>query len=436
MSRRRAALAFALVGGLAAAPAPAPPAAGPVPPAEAAASERPELPYSVLYDVRLVPSERAARVAIRLGPGAEHVHSLRLRIDPARHTDLSADGELRSEPGFVTWKPPRAGGTLRYQFRIDKLRDERSYDARCGEDWALFRGDDLVPPVRTQFADGARSHARLRIRLPEGWSVATPYPRSADGTYSVAHPDRRFDRPTGWIVAGHLGVIRERVAGARVAIAGPAGHGLRRLDLMALLRWTLPTLRKVVDLPARILIVGAGDPMWRGGLSGPQSVFVHADRPLITTDVTSPLLHELVHMALRIRGGPGDDWIVEGLAELYSLELLVRSRTISRRRYDRALERLAEEGRRAEGLRAESAAGPVTALAVTTFRALDREIRASTGGTRDLDEVVREIARRRGTITTPDLRSIAEKVAGESLDLFFRRYVPERAGAAPARSAP
>ena len=38
---------------------------------------------------------------------------------------------------------------------------------------------------------------------------------------------------------GHLGSIREEVLGVEVAIAGPVQHGLRRLDMLALLRWTL-----------------------------------------------------------------------------------------------------------------------------------------------------------------------------------------------------
>ena len=43
----------------------------------------------------------------------------------------------------------------------------------------------------------------------------------------------------------------------------------------------------------RLLIVSAGDPMWRGGLSGPSSMFLHSDRPLISENRTSTLLHEL-----------------------------------------------------------------------------------------------------------------------------------------------
>ena len=53
-----------------------------------------------------------------------------------------------------------------------------------------------------------------------------------------AKAERRFDQPTGWIVTGALGVRRERIAGVRVAVAGPVDHNVRRLDTLAMLNWT------------------------------------------------------------------------------------------------------------------------------------------------------------------------------------------------------
>jgi predicted metalloprotease with PDZ domain len=117
--------------------------------------------------------------------------------------------------------------------------------------------------------------------------------------------------------------------------------------------------------------------MWRGGLSGPSSVFVHADRPLITTDGTSPLLHELFHASTGARSVVDGDWAVEGLAELYSVEMLVRSRTISKRRYRRVLEKIEERGAGAR-LRGRDSSGASTARAVGEMRDLDAELRGRT----------------------------------------------------------
>jgi hypothetical protein len=50
------------------------------------------------------------------------------------------------------------------------------------------------------------------------------------------------------MVMGRLGVRRDTIAGVRVAIAGPVDNAVRRLDMLALLNWTLPELASL--LPA------------------------------------------------------------------------------------------------------------------------------------------------------------------------------------------
>ncbi len=379
--------------------------------------------YGVEYDVRLVPTESAAHVEIRLDDPERLLVEVRFRTDPTRHLDFRGDGEVVVATDTVVWRPQSRGGVLRYTLRIDHLRDARSYDSRCAKTWAIFRGEDLVPTANVRAVRGSASRARLRLRLPEGWTAVAPFDQ--DGRlFVIDQPHRRFDRPTGWIVAGKLGVVRERVARARVAVAAPRGQGFRRLDTLALLRWTLPELRKIVgELPPRLVVVGAGDPMWRGGLSGPGSLFVHARRPLISDNTTSPILHELVHTAVRVQAGGDGDWVVEGLAELYSLELLRRSGSIGKQRYERALARLDARGREVTHLRVPHAVGPVAAAAVTTLRALDAEIRAATKGERNLDHVLRALAARRGEVTTDSFQALVEEIAGRSLGPFFRSRV-------------
>ncbi len=395
-------------------------AAGPV--------ESPIVHYDVLFDARIVPTERVARASIRLGKGASWVRWLRFRVDPERLYDFRGDGEVLVEGDTVTWTPPPGGGRLRYSFRIDHLRTSSSYDARCAEDWALFRLGDLFPAARVRSESTAHSRSRLRLRVPEGWSTITPYERKGS-SFAVEREGRRFVRPVGWVVLGNVGVLRERIAGVRVAIAGPVGQHLRRQDLLALLRWTLPALRNVVGkLPERLLVVGAGDPMWRGGLSGPDSLYLHADRPLIAADTTSPVLHEVMHAVMGAYSGRGGDWVAEGFAELYSLELLVRTKTVSRRRYEKALSRLARRGRNAGPLEAEHSAGATTARAVTVLHELDLRVRERTGGNASLDDVLRVLIARHEPMTTQLLREAVQEVTGEDPAGFFR----SRVGPAPA----
>ena len=378
--------------------------------------------YSVSYDARIVPTEKLAHLTIDLRDPDDLVRSLTFAIDPKRHMDFKGDGKIESEDARVRWSPPKHGGKLRYQFRIDDLRDERSYDARISDDWAIFRGDDLIPPARARTAKGAESRARLRLRVPDGWSVVAPYERSKDGTFTIDHAHRGFDRPVGWLAMGKLGVLRENIADTQVAIGAPKGQDFRRQDLLALLRWTLPTVRETFpSLPDRLVIVGAGDPMWRGGLSGPRSLYVHADRPAISEDGTSPLLHELVHTALRARAGPGGDWVVEGLAELYSLEILERSGTISARRRDRGLERLRKKAAKASALRADDVGGAETAKAALLLLELDVLLRTETKDEVGLDDVARDLAKRGEPVTTESLREVAESTSRLDLGTFFSR---------------
>jgi len=398
-------------------------------PARGKEPETPPAVYAALFDVAIVPSERAARVTIRLGDGADHVEWMRFRIDPERHRSFQGDGEIRIDDGSVEWRPPPNGGALRYDFRIDQLRDERSYDARCARRWAIFRGDDLVPPARVRTDPIAHSRSRLRLRLPEGWSAAVPYARVTGGEYRIRHEGRRFDRPIGWFAVGDLGVLREQIEGVSLSVAGPTKHGLRRLDIVALLTWSMPTLAGIFgDLPGRLLVVGAGDPMWRGGLSGPNSLFIHAGRPLIEEDGTSPLLHEMVHTLLGVAPGSGGDWIVEGLAERYSLEVLRRSGTLTAARYEAALARLRERAKRGGKLRVHAVDGDTRARAVVVMHELDAEIRAATADAKNLDDVLRALRQERKDITTSRFQALVEAVAGRSFEDFFQRHAPSPAG--------
>jgi hypothetical protein len=200
---------------------------------------------------------------------------------------------------------------------------------------------------------------------------------------------------------------------------------MRRQDLLALLRWTLPALRKIAPLPDRLALVGAADPMWRGGLSAPKSAYLHASLPLIAEDGTSPVLHEVMHVLLRARAGPGGDWAVEGLAELYSLEALARSKTISKRRYERGLERIAEKGREVKRVTVSQSSSATTARAVVLLRELDQEIRRVSGGRKNLDDVVRALVEAPQAISLVHFRAVSERIAGASLATFFDQGVLE-----------
>lgn len=208
----------------------------------------PTIPYDLLFEATLVPTERLARARLRIG--ANQVDRMVFRIDPERHMNIRGDGKVEVDGTSATWEPPRTGGSLRYDFRVDALRGGSAYDARISEQWAIFRGSDLFPPARVMATDGSYSRSRLRLRMPKRWTSALPYEKGDNGYYIIDNPHRHFDRPTAWMALGRLGILRERIARCSVAVAGPFRQELRRQDILAMLRWTLPTLRDVLgELP-------------------------------------------------------------------------------------------------------------------------------------------------------------------------------------------
>jgi predicted metalloprotease with PDZ domain len=148
--------------------------------------------------------------------------------------------------------------------------------------------------------------------------------------------------------------------------------------------------------------------MWRGGLSGVDSLYLHSDRPLISGNRTSALLHEVFHVASGLHGKAGADWIVEGLAEYYSLALLLRSGGISERRFNEAFDTLAQWSAETECVPTDRSQGQQTARAALVMRALDVEIRAATGDKESLDTLVQMLVHVNRTVTNEDFRSAAK----------------------------
>ncbi|MEM1230168.1 MAG: hypothetical protein AAGI15_06500 [Pseudomonadota bacterium] len=345
--------------------------------------------YKSWFRAELVPKEGIAQAYIRIEQAQAQVELLKLRMPESAYTLEDSDGTVTREGDQVIWQVPADGGRLRYRYRIANQRENGAFDARLTEAGGLFRGDDLFPPAAVTTKDGALATARVRIDVPEGWSVQTQYGSATNRSRRVSNPERRFDRPTGWMIAGPLGVRIEEIAERTVVAAGLRGEQMRRNDLLAFLRWNLPELVDAAGtFPPRVLIVGADDPFWRGGLSASRSFYLHVDRPMIGEDGTSTLLHELVHIATGISAAGNEDWLVEGLAEYYSLEIMRRSNTISQARFDKAMAGIAEDSAHIDGLATAGSSGDVTRRAVAGLHALAEAMKTRHGIETGLDPLL------------------------------------------------
>lgn len=371
--------------------------------------------YQLEWRLKPDPKTKTAQGSLTLGAGADEVRSIDFNF-AGSYRELSADGQLARQGKRATWTPPAKGGTIRWRVDIEEKRANGAYRSYFPGDWAIFRGDRVFPSAKVKAARGASSRARLVLDIPERWHLDTAYLPNPDGSFHVDDPDRRFDRPVGWMLIGDIGTRREVIAGTEVALGAPRDEGMRRMDMLAFLNYTLPAMKDAFAvLPPKILIVQAPDPMWRGGLSGPRSLYLHLDRPMISENATSTLLHELTHVVTRVRGQRDeDDWLAEGLAEFYAVELLYRTGGMTPARHQKTLDWLADWGKAVKSLRVERSSAQVTARSALLLRAVDEEIQKASGGRRNLDDVTRRLMRER-KVSTAEFIAAAEKVAGRKL---------------------
>lgn len=379
------------------------------------------LEYSAHYTLRPDPASGTVDVALRLRQPRGLLRELSFP-QGASVSGLAGDGELVFHDERVHWHPPARGGTLAWRVTVRSERGDGMFDALLEPGWGVFRMEDVIPRARTRTLKGAHSSTTLSFELPSGWSAVTEYP-SRDGKVVVDRTERRFDEPAGWVAVGNLGVRRETIAGLHVAVAAPEDHGVRRMDMLALLNWALPELVRILpDTMTRLTVIAAGEPMWRGGLSAPASFFIHAERPLISENATSALLHEVMHTALSVHPKHGYDWIAEGLAEYYSIELLRRGKAITQRRAATAFSDQAAWAKQAKSLCGAVSTAATTALAVTVMVDLNRELQESSGGDASLDDVLPLIA---GTeIDLAMLSQAAAQVAGAAPDALHIERLP------------
>ena len=370
------------------------------------------------YHVRLLPQSDQAEVRLTLAKG-EAVRSLDFDLgDGSYYSDFKADGQWQLSPGKHArglWRPSGDKPSLTYRVSISHGRKSGSFDTRMTPTWALLRGDDLVPPARLDQQDGIELVSRLQFELPNGWqSVETAWPRIGKNTFRIDNPSRLFDRPTGWMLAGHLGSRRTRLGETEVSVASPHGQGMRRMDVLTLLTFVWPQVQAVYPRhPKKLLIVGANDPMWRGSLGAHESIYLNTRLPLVSESGSSALVRELAQVFGRINDEHRSDWISEGFAEYYAIELVRRAGGMSDERYQALQAKLTRDSQKVTTLRGEQISPAQLAKAVMVLQELDREIRLKTRNKRSLDDVLRG-AMHLGAVSTKEFVQLAESVLGES----------------------
>jgi hypothetical protein len=335
-------------------------------------------------------AEQAIATATVIVEQKTHIlRELNMRADPERYAVVKYDGKVSHSDGRLLWQIPHTGGRLTYTVKIDSPRGD-AFDARHTSTWTLLRLDDLFPAARARTLKDAASESTLTISGPANWSFESPYGDVGRVTKTLP-VTRNYNRPKGWLLGGEIGTRRTTIGDRKIAISAPKGIGFGRLEAIAFLQWTLPEFVEVFsDLPSQVLVVGAPHVMWRGGLSAPGSIFLHVDRPLISENATSTPLHELAHIAGLTNAAAGADWIVEGLAEYYSLLILRRTGGISEQRFTDTLADLKDWSDREHGKLTDPSSGANTASAVLHLHQLAGRLERAGSS---IDELVRRLLR-------------------------------------------
>jgi hypothetical protein len=371
-----------------------------------------DLQYDALFTLEVDPNRPVARGSLTIKQSSKLLKGMNLNMPEERYTLLSADGDSERKGDRVHWQLDKGRSRLTYEVKLTQPRG-KAYDALLTEKWALLRGDDVFPAAQTDEVKGARSRTELSIQVPKKWKQVTGFELNDDGTWRVDNPDRLFDRPTGWILLGRLGVKRETIAGLPVTVAAPIGVRAQRVSMLALLRWNLGWyLEQLPKKPERMLIVAGPDPLWRGGLSAPNSLFLHSDLALISEDGSSPLLHEVAHVLFPVDAAHSADWIDEGLAEYLSLRVMRETGTLSASRYRSSIKHFRKRGQSVKSLRSANSYGAVTARAVAMLHDLDEELLAASDGKSDIMDFIREMMAAKKPLTMENLAAMAKSTMG------------------------
>ncbi len=396
---------------------------------QAADSETPRQTFSIDYIVT-IPHAGATTAQVRWElAGIEEIERLTLRFPDTGASEITGSGQLVRHDNHVVWTPSKPYAHLSYTIELNHVRGtQHRFDSYATDSWIVTRARQLFPIIHMEAKERngvtPKSRARLIFRLPKGWQSIAALPKEAPDVFRLADPAQILDRPFGWYVLGHFTVDRQEIAGIMVSIARVPGVTSDPAETFRFLGATLPMMQRILtSAPERILIANAPDPMWRGGISSRNSFYMHAGRPLRTADRTSPYLHEFFHVLQPFRSAPDSDWLIEGLAEFYSLELQRRAGLLDERKFFKGLQLFERYGLWNVDLRRQRDNAATNNSAPLVLYSLDQRIQRATAGRKRLDDVVHELARSRTSVDTAKFQDLAGKVAGKKFTKFFERHV-------------
>lgn len=312
--------------------------------------------------------------------------------------------------------------------------------AHLGTDFGLFKAESLTLEYAYNFYAGTSFQNRTFVEIspPPGWSQAAPWDKSANDTYVLPAGQTL---PRGYVALGHfLGEEKRSVAGKDVHYVRLGNASSYDGRLFGLIENATPYYAAVYGPGVHhdVLVVNAPDPMFRGGLGGADSFFVHESADIRT------VAHEYAHVfqLFGTRENPPDSsiWVNEGDADYHSALAMYAADVWTVKQVNDFFEEAAVDATTAsvkDAVLTNAAYGtPLERFAyhkgALVLRALDETLRSRSGAQVTLSDVLRAMNAKHGDSTRPEaaepatnaeMRNVSEQLVGSDLGTFFDSYV-------------
>lgn len=314
--------------------------------------------------------------------------------------------------------------------------------SHVGTDFALFKAESIALEYRYSYFEGTTFENKTTILLqpPPNWEAKGPWKALGPTTYELP---AGHVLPRGYVVFGDFLAQEDRVAGEKVVHyvrLGKVAEYEKGGALFEFIAKATPYYAAVYGpgVEQDVLVVNAPDPMFRGGLGGDNSFFVHESADLRT------VAHEYAHV-FQLFGteedqGSSSIWLNEGDADYHSALALFAADVWSPQQVDDFLAEAAKD-KNDPDLRNARLPDAAYGTALERFayhkgalvlRALDELYRTRTGGDVSLSDLLRVINKKHGdpsaadaavAVTNQEIRAEAEKLLGGDLSEFFAQYV-------------
>jgi len=393
--------------------------------AQPVAPPRPNV--TLLYTVRVATDPRVpAHVTMSLRGGNE-INSIELLdVAPQRFAHLQATGRLQqTAPTTWLWAPGEISGELSYEAQLIHERTVKGFDSYHGGSWVLTRTSDIFLRKHFNSTLPLRTLTRVEFQLPPQWEVASAMTPLTATTFAARERHNVLTAPYGWLLMGDLETRTVSVADTQLVLAAPTTAHADFAALGDLLGRSLLRFHHLMgELPPRLVIVIGPDPMWRGGLSGEDSLYLNENLALISHDYTSTAVHELFHITQGFqKASERSDWIVEGLAEYYSLRILHDIHRITRHQFVKGVRKFEQEGHWNENFSTSADNHALYNSVPLIFFYLDELLQTRTSGKKSLIDVVHILDEQHRVSMLDFKQALHTVLPDEDWDRFLHRYI-------------